>query len=555
MTITHEEMSFPADRRLRVWVRPSIVALFLVLALGPMGVAWCQYLIAGLPPISGNFDPAEPAAAGERAAHGFPVWLRYAHYLNLLFMVLIIRAGLSILMDHPRLYWSVHCTPGSEWIRFSPIPVPTDRVWTAKDDARYISPWLALPGGRHTVGMARHWHFLCALFWVVNGLVFVILLFATGQWQRIVPTDWRIFPEAWSVFVHYATFHMPPEPDGYYRYNSLQHLAYGAVVFVMAPLSILTGLAMSPALGNHFKWYPRLFGGRQCARSLHFLLLVGYLGFITVHVLMVVITDLPRNMDHIVLGTDGVSSEGLLLGAVGIGLIILVCYVTHWLSWHRPRGVQYVARYLIEGLMRLGINRLAPRTQYTRKDISPFLWPNGKMPTSDEWKKLADNRFREYRLRVYGLVEDPMEPSLEELQALGKQEQITTHHCIQGWTGIAQWGGLSLRRLVELVRPKPEAKWVVFHSFGEGLYGGEYYDCHTLANVLHPQSLLAYEMNGQPLSELHGAPLRLRVENQLGYKQVKWIRSIEFVADIKSIGKGNGGKNEDDEYYDLIANI
>jgi DMSO/TMAO reductase YedYZ molybdopterin-dependent catalytic subunit len=317
----------------------------------------------------------------------------------------------------------------------------------------------------------------------------------------------------------------------------------------------LTGLAMSPAVDNYLSWYPRLFGGRQLARSIHFLLLLGYLGFITVHVLMVVMTDLPRNMDHIVLGTNGTTSEGLILGAVGIGVILLACYAAHWLSWHRPRAVQYAARYVIEGLMEVFINRLPPRTEFTRKDISPRFWPNGKMPTSEEWKKLADNGFRDYRLRVHGLVENPVELSLEEIKALGKREQITTHHCIQGWTGIAQWGGLSLTKLVEIVRPKPEARWVAFHSFGEGLYGGEYYDCHPIENILHPQSLLAYEMNDQPLSDLHGTPLRLRVENQLGYKQVKWIRSIEFITDVKQVGGGNGGKNEDDEYFDLIANI
>lgn len=552
MTLTHHEMSFPADRRMRIWVRPSMLVLLLVLALGPVVLAWCQYLIAGLPPVLGEID--RPATLLD-TSEPFPFGLRYAHYFNILFMILIIRAGLSILMDHPRLYWNVHCTPGSEWIRFTPNQVPTDRVWTAKDDARYISPWLALPGGRHTVGMARHWHFLCALFWTINGVVFAIMLFVTGLWRRILPTDWQIFSDAWSVFVHYATFHLPPEPDGYYRYNSLQHLAYGAVVFLMAPLSILTGLAMSPAVDNYFAWYPRLFGGRQFARSIHFLLLLGYLGFITVHVLMVVVTDLPRNMDHIVLGTDGMSREGMLLGAVGISLILLACYVTHWLSWHRPRLVQYVARYVIEGLMHLTTNRLAPRSEFARKDISPHFWPNGKMPTCEEWKKLSDNRYRDYRLRVHGLVENPVELSLEEMQALGKREQITMHHCIQGWSGIAEWGGLPLAKLVEMVRPKPEAKWVAFHSFGEGLYGGEYYDCLPIETVLHPQSLLAYEMNDQPLSDLHGAPLRLRVENQLGYKQVKWIRSVEFVTDVQQVGGGNGGKNEDDEYFDLIANI
>jgi hypothetical protein len=153
MSLTHEEMTFPANRRLRLWIRPSALVVLAALAMAPVVVAWVQYALAGLPPVSGPRDPA--AAEGP---HGFPLWLRAAHYLNLLFMVFMIRSGLSILVDHPRLYWNVHCTPGSEWLRLTPVTVPTDRVWTAKDDARYLSPWLALPGGRHTVGIARHWH-------------------------------------------------------------------------------------------------------------------------------------------------------------------------------------------------------------------------------------------------------------------------------------------------------------------------------------------------------------------------------------------------------------
>src|SRR5262249_24339246 len=153
--------------------------------------------------------------------------------------------------------------------------------------------------------------------------------------------------EAWAVFVHYATFHLPSEPDGFYRYNSLQQLSYFGVVFVLAPLSILTGLAMSPAVDNHFKWYPRLFGNRQGARSIHFLLLLAYLGFVAVHVLMVVRTGLARNMDHIVMGTDETGISGLILGATGIGVIVLACLATHWLSWHRPRALQYAARAVV----------------------------------------------------------------------------------------------------------------------------------------------------------------------------------------------------------------
>ena len=132
-------------------------------------------------------------------------------------------------------------------------------------------------------------------------------------------------------------------------------------------------------------------------------------------------------------------------------------------------------------------------------------------------------------------MENPVELSLEEIRALGKKTQITLHHCIQGWSGIAEWGGLPMAELIKLVRPKPEARVAVFYSFGEGLEGGQYYDSHSLANLMHPQTLLAYEMNDEPLSELHGAPLRLRVENQLGFKMVKWIRAIEFVESHKVV--------------------
>ena len=158
-------------------------------------------------------------------------------------------------------------------------------------------------------------------------------------------------------------------------------------------------------------------------------------------------------------------------------------------------------------------------------------------------KTLACDGFKNYRLKVYGLVENPVELSPDDLRAMGKKTQITLHHCIQGWSGIAEWGGVRMAELMKLVRPMPAARVVVFCSFGEGGEGGQYYDSHTLENVRHPQALLAYEMNFQPLDEVHGAPLRLRVENQLGFKMVKWIQAIEFVDSIKRVYKGEGGYN------------
>lgn len=527
--------------------------LFLMVA-----AAYIQWAAFGLPALNSAATMTPETAVGP---FGFPAWLRITHYVNFFFIILLVRSGLQILMDHPRLYWNVHCTPGTEWLRFTPIEVPKDRVWTAKDDSRYISPWIGLPGYRHTIGMARHWHFLSVLFWVANGIVYAVLLFATGHWRRLVPESWQIIPDAWAFFVDYATFHLPPEPNTFYHYNALQQLAYFGVVFVLAPLAILTGPSMSPALTNRFKWYPELPGNRQVGRSLHFLVMCAFVVFLIGHVAMVAITGLVRNMNHIVTGTDDIVLAGVYLGVLGIAVIAAVNILANWLAWRRPRLVQHVAKALVSPVMSMLLNRGAPQAEFQREDISPFLWANGKMPTSEEWTTLADGDFKNYRLKVNGLVENPVELSLDELRAMDSKTQITLHHCIQGWSGIAAWTGLPMGDLIRIVKPQPNAKAVVFHSFGDGvaLHDGvediRYYDSLSMENAENPQTLLAYEMNYEPLAQLHGAPLRLRVENQLGFKMVKWIRSIEFVDRVRSVGEGEGGFAEDYEYFGELANI
>ena len=272
------------------------------------------------------------------------------------------------------------------------------------------------------------------------------------------PTSWQIVPDAWAVFVHYATFHLPPEPNGFYRYNALQQLAYFGVVFILAPLAILTGPSMSPALTNRFKWYPKLPGNRQIGRSLHFLVMCAFVIFLVGHVTMVAITGFVRNMNHIVVGTDDTSLTGVYLGLVGVGVIVAVNALANWLAWRQPRLVQHVAKAIVTPVMSFLLDRPAPQAEFRREDISPFLWANGKVPTCEEWKTLAANNFKDYRLKVYGLVENPVELSLEDLRALGKKTQITLHHCIQGWSGIAAWGGLPLAELMRLVRPRPDCK-------------------------------------------------------------------------------------------------
>jgi sulfoxide reductase catalytic subunit YedY len=549
----HKAVYYPPDRRFRIWIKPSFLLAACLVVFLPILAAWVQWALTGLP----HIPPAPLRPPGNLSGpSGFPWWERYCHFFNFVFLTMLVRSGLSILVDHPRLYFNNGCTPGSEWIRFTPLAVPLDRVWTAKDDDRYISPLVATPGYRHTVGIARCWHFLNVHGFILTGVLFVIMLFDTEQWRRLVPTSPQLLVQAWNTWVHYATFHLPPEPNGFFSYNALQQLSYFGVIFVLGPLAILSGVAMSPAVVNRFPWYARLFGGRQSGRSIHFLVMLAFGGFIVVHVALVAATGLARNMNHIVLGTDDQGRLGLMLGLVGIGIVVLYWVIAHYISWWWPRTLQHAQKLITYPLQLATLNRLRPSQHYTEQDISPYFWPNGKMPIRADWARLVQTKFQGYRLKVGGLVENPVELSLAELEQLGKTEQITMHHCIQGWSGIAKWGGLPMKTLIEFVRPAPAAKAIAFFSFGPGPFGeGVYYDTQSMENALKPGCLLAYAMNGSPLTEVYGAPLRLRVENQLGYKMVKWIERIEFIESESQVGLGEGGMNEDDEYFDLLPNI
>jgi DMSO/TMAO reductase YedYZ molybdopterin-dependent catalytic subunit len=283
--------------------------------------------------------------------------------------------------------------------------------------------------------------------------------------------------------------------------------------------------------------------------------MMGFVGFIVVHVTLVAMTGFARNMNHIVMGTDDLSRSGMFWGFVGIGVVVLSWVAAHYISWNHPRGLQHALKSVTYPMQLLTLNQLVPRQNYSESQISPYFWSNGKMPVSENWKRLAENKFRDFRLKIGGLVENPVELSLADLAKLGHFEDITMHHCIQGWSGIAKWGGVPTKTLLDLVRPKPEARVVAFFSFGDGLYGGTYYETQTIDNLVNAESLLATHMNGEPLPNVYGAPLRLRVENQLGYKMVKWIERIEFIRSEKELGAGEGGKNEDDEYFDLLPNI
>ena len=221
----------------------------------------------------------------------------------------------------------------------------------------------------------------------------------------------------------------------------------------------------------------------------------------------------------------------------------------------RPRVVQRVGFALIGPAQRLFEHVDSTPGEYTEDDISPYFWHNGQYPDSDEYQALFDGDFADYRLRITGLVDHPTELSLAQLRAAPYHEQITQHFCIQGWSGVAKWGGVSMQTIVDLVAPRPEARWVVFYSLGDGADEGVYYDVHPIEHMGYQLTMLAYDMNGEPLSFGHGAPLRLRNETQLGFKQVKWIKGLEFVADFSDIGGGYGGYNQDHEFFGYRQSI
>jgi sulfoxide reductase catalytic subunit YedY len=220
-----------------------------------------------------------------------------------------------------------------------------------------------------------------------------------------------------------------------------------------------------------------------------------------------------------------------------------------------PRAVQRIGYFLIGPVQRLFEHLDATPGEYTEKDISPYFWHNGQYPDSAEYQTLLDGDFADYRLRVDGLVDRPVELSLSQLRALPYHEQITQHFCIQGWSGIAKWGGVSMQTILDLVEPQPEAKWVVFYSLGDGPDQGIYYDAHPIEQMTNHLTMLAFDMNGEPLTYGHGAPLRLRNEIQLGFKQVKWIKGIEFVAHFSEVGGGYGGYNQDHEFFGYRQSI
>jgi len=191
--------------------------------------------------------------------------------------------------------------------------------------------------------------------------------------------------------------------------------------------------------------------------------------------------------------------------------------------------------------------------EFSESDLSPVFRANGThLPASDEYARLMDGKFADWRLRVDGLVQKPLSLSLDDLMRLPSRTQITRHDCVEGWSAIAKWRGVQLGRVLDAAGLSSGARYVVFHCADEleqSLDGsGRYYESIDLLDAWHPQTILAYAMNDRRLPVEHGAPLRLRVERQLGYKQAKYLMRLEVVSSFDRLWGGNGGYWEDRGY-------
>ena len=199
------------------------------------------------------------------------------------------------------------------------------------------------------------------------------------------------------------------------------------------------------------------------------------------------------------------------------------------------------------------VGKSALAREYDVRAISPDFKANGTTsPDSSDYQAMSANGFSDWTLKIGGLVERPFSLSLSQLRNAPSRSQITRHDCVEGWSAIAQWRGARLAPLLERAGLKPQARFIAFFcadTLELTLDGtGDYYETIAIADAFHPQTILAYEMNHAPLPVAHGAPVRLRLERQLGYKMAKYVMRIEAIDSFEKLGRGKGGYWEDRGY-------
>ena len=219
------------------------------------------------------------------------------------------------------------------------------------------------------------------------------------------------------------------------------------------------------------------------------------------------------------------------------------------------RGLLRSGEGLTMRAQRIVTDRGALAREFSPADMSPIFRANGtRMPNTEAYRTHAGSGFRDWRLRIDGLVAQPTSLSLDQIRRMPLRTQITRHDCVEGWSAIGKWHGVPLKLLLDTAGLRSQARYIVFHCADR--FGAlPYYESIDLIDSFHPQTILAWAMNDRPLPIPYGAPLRLRVERQLGYKHAKYVERIEAVASLAEVHGGKGGYWEDSNDYEWYAGI
>ncbi|MCU1513189.1 MAG: hypothetical protein JWO10_279 [Microbacteriaceae bacterium] len=260
-----------------VWIVPVAAVVIIGAILIAKGIRASEGGASFIKTYPGEYEPALKAPVG------FPAWLAWQHFLNSFFILLIIRTGLEVRRTtRPAAYWTRN----------------NNGIIKTKNPPTRIS--LSL------------WFHLCLDFlWVVNGILFFVLIFTTGQWIRLVPTSWDVFPNALSALIQYVSFDWPTE-NGWINFNSLQQLTYFATVFIAGPLAFITGIRLSPAWSSDWKRASKIYPV-GLARAIHFPTMIYFVAFVIVHVTLVLATNALRNLNHMYGGRDDYTWVGFFI--------------------------------------------------------------------------------------------------------------------------------------------------------------------------------------------------------------------------------------------------
>jgi DMSO/TMAO reductase YedYZ molybdopterin-dependent catalytic subunit/thiosulfate reductase cytochrome b subunit len=464
--------------------------------------------------------------------------VRITHWLVVLSVTGLLATGIGILVSHPRLYWGE--TGAREAPSLMDLPIPFiigPSVWN------------------------RPFHFFFAWILVLTGLTYVAGSVLTRHFQRdLLPAKADL---RWNHITRVISDHLRwkrPSADAAWSYNAVQRLTYLGVVFVIFPGIVWTGLGMSFGITSVFPILATAIGGHQSARTLHFVFVVLLLLFVVVHVTMLVLAGFWRNVRAMITGylphgNEKRKSEllvrrrfitaGLATAASASGLGAAVYFADRYgLIPPDHNGIIGIGETLTYATQRLVTSEHSLAREFKRSDISQVAPVNGPHPVDEKYQALLTDGFKDWRLSIEGLVARPVSLSLDDLKRLTAESHILLHACEEGWSYIAEWTGVRLATVLDLAGLRPEARYVVFEPFANPNQARTVvrvlWETIDMADARHPQTMLAYGMNGEALPADHGAPIRLRMGRHLGYKNTKYLSRIVVTNDRDYYRKGRG---------------